>query len=155
MIRIARHHDAPVVRDVVDAAYTHYTARIGKLPGPMLDDYARRIADGQTWVMEDGGRIVGVLVLEETQSGFLLDNVAVSPGCQGKGHGRALVEFAEAEARRRGYDAIHLYTHALMAENIALYHRIGFIETHRVREKGYDRVYMAKQLHGVPGTAAM
>lgn len=155
MIRTARHHDAAVVRDVVRAAYAHYTARIGKLPGPMLDDYARRIADGQTWVMEDGGRIVGVLVLEETQSGFLLDNVVVSPGCQGKGHGRALVEFAEAEARRRGYDAIHLYTHALMAENIALYHRIGFIETHRVREKGYDRVYMAKQLHGVPGTAAM
>jgi ribosomal protein S18 acetylase RimI-like enzyme len=155
MIRIARHHHAPVVRDVVDAAYTHYIARIGKPPGPMLDDYGRRIADGQTWVIEDAGRIVGVVVLEETQAGFVLDNVAVLPGCQGRGHGRALVEFAEAEARRRGYDAIHLYTHALMAENIALYHRIGFIETHRVREKGYDRVYMAKQLHGVPGTAAM
>ena len=50
---------------------------------------------------------------------------------------------------------IHLYTHALMTENIALYRRIGFIETHRVSEKGYDRVYMTKQLHGVPGTAAM
>ena len=41
MIRIARHHDAPVVRDVVHAAYAHYIARIGKPPGPMLDDYAR------------------------------------------------------------------------------------------------------------------
>ena len=111
-------HDAAVVRDVVDAAYTHYISRIGKPPGPMLDDYGRRIADGQTWVIEDAGRIVGVLVLEETQAGFLLDNVAVLPGCQGRGHGRALVEFAEAEARRRRYGAIHLYTHALMTENI-------------------------------------
>ena len=33
----------------------------------MLDDYARRIADGQAWVLEDAGRIVGILVLEETQ----------------------------------------------------------------------------------------
>jgi ribosomal protein S18 acetylase RimI-like enzyme len=146
MIRIARHHDAPVVRDVVDAAYTHYIARIGKPPGPMLDDYGRRIADGQTWVIEDAGRIVGVVVLEETQAGFVLDNVAVLPGCQGRGHGRALVEFAEAEARRRGYGAIHLYTHALMTENIALYGRLGFIETRRISEKGYDRVYMTKQL---------
>ena len=146
MIRIACHRDARVVRDVVHAAYAHYIARIGKPPGPMLDDYARRIADGQTWVLEEAGRIVGVLVLEETQAGFLLDNVAVLPGCQGKGHGRALVEFAEAEARRRRYDAIHLYTHALMTENIALYRRVGFIETHRVREKGYDRVYMTKSL---------
>jgi ribosomal protein S18 acetylase RimI-like enzyme len=148
MIRIARHHHAPVVRDVVDAAYTHYIARIGKPPSPMLDDYGRRIADGQTWVIEDAGRIVGVVVLEETQAGFVLDNVAVLPGCQGKGHGRALVAFAEAEARRRGYDAVHLYTHALMIENIGFYYRLGFIETHRVSEKGYDRVYMTKHLHG-------
>ena len=149
MIRAASHHDAGVVRDVVQAAYAHYIARIGKPPGPMLDDYAKRIADGQIWVMEDAGRIVGVLVLEETQAGFLLDNVAVLPGCQGKGHGRALVAFAEAEGRRRRYDAIYLYTHALMSENIALYRRVGFLETHRVSEKGYDRVYMAKRLYGV------
>ena len=155
MICIARHHDAGVVRDVVDAAYTHYIARIGKPPGPMLDDYGRRIADGQTWVIEDAGRIVGVVVLEETQAGFLLDNVAVLPGCQGRGHGRALVEFAEAEARRRRYSAIHLYTHALMTENIALYGRLGFIETHRISEKGYDRVYMTKQLPGVHETDAI
>jgi ribosomal protein S18 acetylase RimI-like enzyme len=155
MIRIGRHHDASVVRDVVHAAYSHYISRIGKPPSPMLDDYARRIADGQTWVIEDAGRIVGVLVLEEMQSGFLLDNVAVLPGSQGKGHGRALVEFAEAEARRRGYDAIHLYTHALMTENIALYCRLGFLETHRVSERGYDRVYMTKHLHGVHGTDAI
>ncbi len=128
------------------AAYQHYIARIGKPPGPMLDDYAQRIADGQAWVLEDAGRIVGILVLEETASGFLLDNIAVLPDCQGKGFGRALIEFAEAEARRRGFGESSLYTHALMTENIALYRRVGFVETHRVSEKGYDRVYMTKQL---------
>jgi ribosomal protein S18 acetylase RimI-like enzyme len=112
----------------------------------MLDDYARRIADGQAWVLEDAGHIVGILVLEATQAGFLLDNIAVLPECQGKGHGRTLIEFAEAEARRRGFRDIRLYTHALMTENIALYRRAGFVETHRVSEKGYDRVYMTKQL---------
>jgi ribosomal protein S18 acetylase RimI-like enzyme len=112
----------------------------------MLDDYNRRIADGQTWVLEDAGHIVGILVLEETQAGFLLDNIAVLPACQGKGHGRILMEFAEAEARRRGFRQIQLYTHALMIENIALYCRVGFVETHRVSEKGFDRVYMTKQL---------
>ena len=58
----------------------------------------------------------------------------------------ALIDFAEAEARRRGFAEIQLYTHALMTENIALYRRIGFVETHRVSEKGYDRVYMSKRL---------
>ncbi len=146
MIRPARHGEADALREVVHAAYRHYIPRIGKPPGPMLDDYVARIADGQAWVVEDAGRVLGVLVLEETPEGFLLDNIAVSPEGQGKGYGRALIEFAEAEARRRGFAEIRLYTHEMMTENVALYTRIGFVETHRVSEKGYERVYMTKQL---------
>lgn len=146
MIRAACAGDASAVSAVVHAAYSHYVSRIGKPPGPMLDDYARRIAARQTWVLEDAGRIVGIVVLEEAASGFLLDNIAVLPGCQGQGYGRHLIEFAEAEARRRGFGDIHLYTHALMTENVALYQRIGFVETRRVSEQGYDRVYMTKRL---------
>jgi ribosomal protein S18 acetylase RimI-like enzyme len=146
MIRRARAGEADAVSAVVHAAYRHYIARIGKPPGPMLDDYAQRIADGQTWVLEDAERIAGILVLEETPAGMLLDNIAVLPEYQGKGVGRALLEFAEAEARQHGFGAIHLYTHALMTENIALYSRIGYVETRRVTEKGYDRVYMTKRV---------
>jgi len=148
MIRPAQTGDADAVSAVVDAAYQHYIARIGKPPGPMLDDYAPRIADGQAWVLEDEGRIAGILVLEQTAAGLLLDNIAVLPEFQGKGFGRTLIDFAEAEARRRGCGSIELYTHALMTENIALYGRVGFVETHRVSEKGYDRVYMSKPLPG-------
>jgi ribosomal protein S18 acetylase RimI-like enzyme len=146
MIRAAVTADAATVRSVVDAAYGHYVARIGKPPGPMLDDYAKRISDQQTWVLEDDGRIVGILVLEQGPAGLLLDNVAVLPDSQGKGFGRALVNFAEAEGRRRGFSEVHLYTHALMSENIRLYQSIGFVETHRGSDKGYDRVYMTRRL---------
>jgi ribosomal protein S18 acetylase RimI-like enzyme len=144
MIRPAIAGEAAALRDVVHAAYSHYIARIGKPPGPMLDDYAQRIADGQAWVLEDAGRIVGVLVLEEQADSFLLDNIAVRPECQGSGHGRTLMAFAEAEAQRRGWREILLYTHALMTENQALYRRLGYVETGRVTEKGFDRVYMSK-----------
>jgi len=146
MIRPARLEEAEVVRNIVDAAYRHYIARIGKPPGPMLDDYARRIADRQAWVLDTEDGVVGVLVLEEQVGSFMLDNIAVRPDCQGKGYGRLLIEFAEYEARRRGWREIRLYTHVRMTENIALYRRIGFVETQRVTEKGFDRVYMAKTL---------
>ncbi|HEX4172131.1 MAG TPA: GNAT family N-acetyltransferase [Acetobacteraceae bacterium] len=134
------------MRDVVHAAYAHYVARIGTPPGPMRDDYPRRIADRQVWVLEDAGDAVGILVLEESAAGLLLDNIAVLPRHQGKGHGRALMQFAEAVAGRRGYNHIRLYTHVLMTENIALYQRAGYVETHRITEKGFDRVYMIKSL---------
>ena len=54
--------------------------------------------------------------------------------------------FAEAEARRHGWREIRLYTHVLMTENQALYCRLGYAETHRVTEHGFERVYMSKPL---------
>ena len=90
MIRSARPEDTSAVRQLVQDAYGHYVARMGKPPGPMLDDYDRRIADGQAWVLEDEDRLAGVLVLEDVSGGaLLLDNVAVAPSAQGKGYGRA------------------------------------------------------------------
>ena len=147
MIRSAQARDVDAVRQLVHDAYHHYIARLGKPPGPMLDDYALRIPEGQVWVLEDGGAVAGALVLEDANgNALLLDNVAVASTAQGKGHGRTLVAFAEAEARRRGYSQVRLYTHVLMTENLALYGRLGFRETGRVTEKGYERVYMAKEL---------
>ncbi|MGA3003762.1 MAG: GNAT family N-acetyltransferase [Acetobacteraceae bacterium] len=146
IIRAATAADDLAVHAIVDAAYRSYIPRIGKPPGPMLDDYAKRIADGQVWILNNASNIVGILVLQEMPDGVLLDNIAVAPDQQGKGHGRMLLDFAEAEAKRRGWNEIRLYTNALMTENIALYRRIGYVETMRVTEKGFDRVYMTKRL---------
>jgi ribosomal protein S18 acetylase RimI-like enzyme len=146
MIRRAVPAKAEAVRAVVLAAYQRYVAVIGTRPGPMLDNYAARIAGDQVWVLEEAGAIAGVLVLEDGPDCFLLDNIAVLPDRQGRGHGRTLLDFAEAEARRRGWDAITLYTNALMTENIALYQARGYVERERRREKGFDRVYMVKRL---------
>ena len=100
----------------------------------------------EAFVLEDSGRIRGVLILEHRPDGMLLNNVAVHPESQGRGHGRTLIAHAEAEARQHGYRQIWLYTHVLMTENQALYRRVGFIETGRVIEEGFDRVYMVKEL---------
>lgn len=146
MIRLAHPDEADAVAAIVDAAYRPYLVRIGKPPGPMTDDYAARIAEHCVWVSEGAGALTGVLVLFDTPDGCLLDNIAVPPDRHGKGHGRALLLFAEVEAKRRGHREIRLYTHVLMTENIALYTRIGYVETARVSEKGFDRIYMAKPL---------
>jgi len=147
LIRPARADEAGAVHEIVQAAYHHYIARIGRPPGPMGDDYAALVAAGRVWVAEHAGAIAGILVLEALPDGaMLLDNVAVVPAAQGQGLGRALVGFAAAEASRRGARVLRLYTHVLMVENIALYSRLGFVETARLHEKGFDRVYMEKPI---------
>lgn len=145
-IRPASLADRAAVEDLVRHAYQRYVGRLGKPPGPMLDDYGSRIEAGQVWVLERARDILGVLVLDRSDEGFLLDNVAVAPEAQGQGLGRELIAFAEAEARRLGATSLRLYTHVLMVENIALYRRLGFVETGRRDENGYRRLYMAKSL---------
>lgn len=145
-IRPAQEADRAAVEAVVKAAYSPYLARMDRPPGPMVDDYAQRIAAGQTHVLEDDGNTVGVLVLEPNDGFLLLDNIAIDPACQGRGYGKLLMAFAEQEARRRNYDAIVLYTNEVMLENVAIYKRLGYVETERKAVAGYHRVYMRKGL---------
>jgi GNAT superfamily N-acetyltransferase len=145
-IRVATAADVPAIADIVDQAYQHYIARIGKPPGPMLDDYAARVLEGTVWVLEEGGVIAAIIVLLPAPNYLLLDNIAVRPTRQGLGLGSRLLAFAEDEALRRGYREIRLYTHETMVENQRLYASIGYQETGRGSEAGYDRVFMRKQL---------
>lgn len=144
IIRPARPEDVPTIRNIVDASYRRYIPRIGRPHGPMLDDYGRRVTDNRAWVLQEAGRVVAILVLEHTAEGFRLDNIAVAPEAQGGGCRRMLIAFTETEAKRHGCREIHLNTHALMTENQALYQRLGFAETRRIAQQGFDRVYMTK-----------
>jgi ribosomal protein S18 acetylase RimI-like enzyme len=145
-LRRADEADAQAVAALVDAAYGHYVERIGFPPRPMTDDYTQVIRDNRVTVAETQAAIVGVIVLNDDDEGFYIDNVAVHPSRRGGGVGRSLLEFAEAEARRVGFDSIYLYTHEKMTENIALYSRIGYEEYDRRPQVGFSLVYMRKPL---------
>lgn len=145
-IRTAQPSDAIAMKRCVDAAYRHYIPRMGKPPGPMLDDYANVTQEHMAFVAEEEGEIIGVLVLVRTEPGMLLDNVAVYPGHQGKGLGPLLLQLAESETRDQGYAHLDLYTHECMTENIGMYKALGYVETGRRTEHGYNRVYMRKAL---------
>jgi len=120
--------------------------RLDREPAPMLDDYAARIADQQAFVLEADGALQGVAVLEDGEDGLFLDNIAVAPSAQGQWLGRQMLAWIEAEGRRRGHQRLWLYTNEVMAENIAMYQRLGFGETHRAEESGYRRVFFEKSL---------
>lgn len=144
--RLATRADLHAIEEIVREAYSPYIGRIGREPGPMLDNYEVLIGEGRVYVLELHGRIHGLLVLIPEREAMLLDNVAVASFARGTGVGRSLLEYAERTATAAGYPSIRLYTHETMTENIALYTRIGYTETHRAEEKGLKRVFMAKRL---------
>ncbi len=146
LIRRARPADLEAIQEIVETAYSPYIPRMGQKPGPMLDDYAALIAAERVHVAELDGAVAALLVLLPQEDAMLLDNIAVSPRAQGHGIGRALMDFADAQARAGDYARIRLYTNALMTENLVLYPRLGYRETGRVQEKGFDRVYFEKPI---------
>ncbi len=144
-IRVATTSDLTGIADCVKAAYAHYVDRIGKPPGPMLDDYLEVVENHSVFVAE-ADDIVGVLVLIQDSGNMLLDNIAVHPEQQGKGLGKHLIDLAESEAAKRGFDKLQLYTHQSMTENYEMYNSLGYLETERKNVQGYDRIYMEKHL---------
>jgi ribosomal protein S18 acetylase RimI-like enzyme len=138
--------DAPRLTALVQAAYEPYVERLDGPPRPMTDDYTEVVRTQRVTVAERGDRIVGLIVLGVDDEGFLIDNVAVDPADQGGGVGRALLEHAEAEARRTGFDSIYLYTHERMVENLTLYSRIGYVEYDRRLHGEACLVYLRKNL---------
>ena len=138
--------DVPRLTELVRVAYGHYVERLGGPPRPMTDDYADVLRRHSVTVAERGGDVVGLIVLGVDDEGFYVDNVAVDPWHQGSGVGRALLEHAEAVARRRRFDSIYLYTHELMSENRAMYARAGYVEYDRRRHGDAWLVYLRKRL---------
>jgi GNAT superfamily N-acetyltransferase len=147
-MRPARPDEAEAVGALVEAAFSRHIAAVGQRPMPMDDDHAARIANGQQYVADgdEPGTLVASIVLVEQDGYLVVNNVAVAPDRQRQGHGRALLAFAEDEARRRGLPEIRLHTHARMADNLIMYPRLGYVEAGRETRDSFDRVLFVKTL---------
>lgn len=158
-IRLALQKDKTAIEQIAHDAYALYLERMDKKPFPMLDDYKAHIAAKHAYVLEEQGQIVGYIILipeyeeadgttDNTTGGktVLLDNIGVSPCFRKKGYGKELMLFAEAWAKEQGFASIILYTNIVMRENLVYYPKLGYVETHKIKEKGYSRVYFKKEI---------
>ena len=105
-------------------------------------DYSSEIENYPTWVVESDKGILGGLIMTFENEQASIANIAVDPGYQGQGIGGELMKFAESRARENNYSELHLATHVLLHENIALYRHLGWRETARDE----TRVFMRKKL---------
>ena len=144
VLRRAAPSDAEAIAQLVDRAYRHYIPLLGRTPTPMLSDFASAIGEHDVWVLDDGGRLAAVIELIVRPDHLWVHNVAVDPDRQGRGLGRRLLAFAEAEARRLGLPAVQLLTNERYVANIAMYERYGYRETHREPYRGTELIHFRK-----------
>ena len=78
-------------------------------------------------MIEVGSAILGLIVLLPRAEYLLLDNIAVARGDRDRSWAGSCWP-SRAEAMRRGYREVRLYTHRTMTENQRLYAAIGYRE---------------------------
>jgi predicted N-acetyltransferase YhbS len=90
-------------------------------------------------IAELEGRPVGCLRWRIDENGdFRVGRLAVVPGLQRRGIGRALMLWAEGEARRRGCDGIVVGVRIPLFGNLAFYRSLGYEVTGEHSHDGYD-----------------
>jgi ribosomal protein S18 acetylase RimI-like enzyme len=144
LIRKAMAEDAARIGAIARAAYAKYVPRIGREPAPMVAE----VAAGRVVVIGTAGAVDGYMIAWHETDAYFIDNIAIDPARQGEGLGRQLIDHAVGEAKRRRLSAVRLYTNAAMTENLSMYTHMGFVETHRAIEKGFNRVYLRWTLPG-------
>ena len=149
ILRRATPDDVAAIGACAEAAYEKYVPRMGRKPAPMVADFAGHVAAGEAFVLMLGDVLAGYIVMMPRADCVFVENVAVDPERQGQGLGDRLMGLAEEEARRHGLPEVSLYSNVKMFENFGFYGRLGFVETERLHEDGFDRVYMMKRLDKV------
>ena len=149
-LRQAGPADAPAVRALTREAYAKWVAVTGREPLPMRVDYDEAVLKHRFDLLYEGDTLAALIETAVEPDHLLIVNVAVAPAFQGRGLGRRLMAHAEKIAIEAGFAEVRLYTNSLMAENIALYRRLGY----RIdREQPFGtsiQVFMSKPV-GTPG----
>ena len=138
--------DAAAARNLTREAYAKWVPVIGREPKPMTADFDAAIRDHRVDLLCQGERIVALIETIAEPEALLIENVAVSPTCQGRGLGRRLMAQAERLAAAMGYGEIRLYTNARFVDNVAFYQRLGYAMTREAPFLGGRIVHMSKRL---------
>jgi GNAT superfamily N-acetyltransferase len=141
VIRPARDDELDIVASLTVDAYAEYAARMSPDAwSPFAQDIANvraRLHDGQIFVAEREGRIVGAVTVFLQWRGAQSDAagvrlLAVPPDLRGAGIGRALMEYAVKRARGDGKRRVVLTVTPEMEQVRELTERMGFERAHEL-----------------------
>ena len=98
--------------------------------------------DSQVFVAVSKGKVVGFIVFSMKQRDDNIDNIVVAKSEQGKGVGRALVEYIEDFAKSRGMDVITTDTtenaKGVPWKAYGFWKKMGYEDTGKRLASGYD-----------------
>ena len=146
-LRRAALSDVGSIRNLARSSYAKWVPLIGREPLPMGADYTRAVREHMIDLLFIGSELAGLIEMVNKGNHLLIENVAVAPPVQGKGHGRYLLAHAERVAASLGLVELKLYTNKLFERNIKFYSQVGYRIDHEVPFMEGVTVHMNKIIH--------
>ncbi|RRD56007.1 GNAT family N-acetyltransferase [Tannerella forsythia] len=94
----------------------------------MIDKY---ITDGTMYVLEDNGVKGECVVIDAGNRVLEIKNIAIRPDCQGKGYGKALIDFIVRKYKGE-YSVLQVGT-GESPLTIPFYEKCGFVRSHSIK----------------------
>jgi ribosomal protein S18 acetylase RimI-like enzyme len=134
-VRWAGAADRAAVVKVLQRAFADYDGRLQPPPGALGETEgsvrAHLKKGGSIALAFIEGAPVGVLFVERKVDALFLSRVSVVPEKRGSGITARMALLAEELAQREGVRALTLRVREVLAQNLALFERLGFRETGR------------------------
>ncbi len=130
-LRLATPADAQAIHELLVASFVGfrdlYTDACFDATVIDASRVAQRMAEGPTWVIEDG-RLLGTVAAKVDERGLYVRGMGVHPDARRQGLGERLLAAVEGYAMADGARAMWLSTTTFLAGSQALYRRFGFVD---------------------------
>ena len=138
--------DAGAITALTRAAYAKWVPVIGREPLPMAVDYSVAVLAHRIDVLDDAGRLLGLVETVLQPDHVLVENLAVAEAAQRRGYGRAMLRHVEQIATEAGVGEVRLYTNQAFVQNVKFYQALGFRIDREQPFLGGVTTYMSKHL---------
>ena len=99
------------------------------------------------WCMFDNNRIIGTVAISELNNEDCeLKSLYLSEKYHGMGYGKMMILHAVKKAADTGYKKMYLDSLSTSTKAIALYRKVGFINTEKYNSSIYSDVFMVLEL---------
>jgi GNAT superfamily N-acetyltransferase len=133
-VRWASAADRAAVVKVLQRAFADYDGQLQPPPGALGEtegSVRAHLHRGRVALAFIEGAPVGAMFAERTGDALFLSRVSVVPEKRGSGITARMVALAEEHARAMGVHGLTLRVREVLAQNLALFERLGFRETGR------------------------
>jgi ribosomal protein S18 acetylase RimI-like enzyme len=100
---------------------------------------AQKLAEGGGIAAFAAQEMIALVLFTADDDALYLGRLAVAPSARGQGVAARLLDLAEEEARRLGFDKIRLRVRLDLPANRRLFGRHGYREAARLSHPGFDR----------------